>query len=105
MADNPYQLLPSEPRYDGVLRTRDREDGYELALFEVSARYEAAKWARDKIKLVVGGRAMLYRLRELVQRDTEVVARLRVVGVLQAGVYSPPPLVLIRIADGAGVWM
>ncbi|KAL0637993.1 hypothetical protein Q9L58_002928 [Maublancomyces gigas] len=55
MTDNPYQLLPSEPRYDGVLRTRDRVDGYELALFEVSARYEATKWARDKIKLVVGG--------------------------------------------------
>lgn len=74
-----------------MLRTRDRADGYELALFELSSRWEAAKWESDKMKLVVGGRAMLYRLCELVRQDSKVVARLRVVGVLQAGVYPPDP--------------
>lgn len=59
-------------------------------MFEVSARLEMGKWQRDKMKLIVGGRAMLDWLCSLVKQDSAVVNKLRVVGVLQASVYLPP---------------
>lgn len=56
----------------------------------MSAPLEMGNCQRDKMKLMVGGRAMLYWLCELVKQDGAVVNKLRVVGVLQAGVYLPP---------------
>lgn len=93
---NLYQFLLYTPRYDGVFRTRPGTSGiaHELALFEVSGKFDgedSAKWKKDRLKLIAGGRAMLYRLMELVEHDPAVVKKLRVVGVPQAGITHPPP--------------
>lgn len=92
MKYQPYQYLNYEPRFDGVVRTRPGYSGepYELGLFEVSSKFgpsgtDALKWDKDRTKLIAGCRAMLYRLKELVNNDDATVKKLRVVGVLQAG--------------------
>lgn len=93
MKYEPYQYLSYDPRFDGVVRTRPQRSGktYEFGLFEVSSQYgkitksDELKWDKDRTKLIAGCRAMLYRLKELVDDDADTIKKLRVVGVLQAG--------------------
>lgn len=93
MKYQPYQYLNYDPHFDGVVRTRaQRSDvAYELGLFEVSRQFgkitnsDELKWDKDRTKLIAGCRAIMYRLKELVDDDVTTIKKLRVVGVLQAG--------------------
>ncbi|KAI5847415.1 hypothetical protein DFP73DRAFT_525732 [Morchella snyderi] len=100
-------LVLTAYRYDGVIRASQLSylsKPLEFGVIEVSKRWEgdsASKWNNDMAKLYVGCRAMLNGLKAAVNHDPNVMTKLAVVGIIQAG---PNTVVMIMRFIGPNLY-